>query len=552
MRYLAGVSRTARLSDGLPAPLAVDDPVPRLAVAFCVGLVLAASWPALARWGGAVVTAGVSLGWLPRRHGWVLAFLVLGVVRGLMVEASRPSEAMAALRGGEAVLRGVVIEPEVVGGGRARFVLAVRQAAHGQNLATVRARVLVVFPVAEGASAPVHWGQEVVVAGRVEAPATRPDFDQAAWLARRDIFEIVRLRSAGQVTACGDGQLVLPVRLAARLRKGMEQVLEGLLPTLPAALVKGVLLAESRGVPADVAQAFRHTGTFHVLVTAGIHVSFAAHAWIAALGALGCGGARASLAAVPVIALYALVSGASPSIVRAALMGALALAALAAGRLIDGRRSLALAALVMLAWNPRLTGDPGFQMSVACVTGILHLAPRISDALERLPAPLRRPLAVTLAVQIMMAPLSALYFGEVSLAGALANLVVVPLCEGLLALGFALSLVGGVAWAVSPLLGPWAAAAVLTLLGRPLAWAVCLDTTAVVAVVRRFASVPLCVVQVSPPDGREIVLWYVAVGLVVHAARARRHVPSETSGLAGGQTENERDANAHDPRDEPL
>jgi competence protein ComEC len=250
-------------------------------------------------------------------------------------------------------------------------------------------------------------------------------------------------------------------------------------------------------------------------------VNFVIAGWIALLGLGGVSGTRASLTAIPVIALFAMVAGGSPSIVRACAMGAFALLGQAIGRdgtrLVlkprgeneGGPRGLAVAVLAMTGWNPGLLHDPGFQMSVACVLGIVVLSPLLAGRLRFVPGRIRASVAVTLATQLMVAPLAAYYFGTVSLAGLAANLVVVPLCELLLGLGFAL-----VAASALPLPLLWRATAVVT-------WVVGTGIMDVVAVLRR---VPLCSVQVATPSAGEVVGAYAALWVTVKLA-ARRRVP---------------------------
>lgn len=461
-----------------------------------------------------------------RGFALLLLFAALGAGRAVGVRVRHPVDLGAGYCDRDVVLRGVVCEPVTKGARGGRLVVRARVLACGLRLDEVSLRILVIYPLPACIGSPVSWGQEITAVGRLrrlDATGVTP-----RWAARAhsEVDAVLRLRSAGDVTACGEGDLGFPLGWAAAVRRSAERGLDTALPPSTAAICKGVLLAEAGEVEPLLADAFRDTGTFHVLVTAGIHVSFLTAGVIALLGAAGVGGAVAALLAIPWVAFYTLVAGASPSIVRAAITGCLALVAHASGREPDGRRSLSVAVLVMTAWSPALVTDPGFQMSVACVTGILHLSPRIARRLSKLPSYLARSLAVALSTQIMIAPLTALYFGGVSLAGVLANLLVVPLCELLLALAFALSVLGAAA-AHGTMLG--LGGGPLSWFVLPLAWAATLDARLVATVVRGFQQLPGCALQVPAPDGRELVLWYALVLLAATGTERSAEQEPETS-----------------------
>ena len=103
-----------------------------------------------------------------------------------------------------------------------------------------------------------------------------------------------------------------------------------------------------------------------------------------ALGRLLFGGARwALLLALVAVWAYAMVSGMSPSVTRAALMGSVFLLGRALGREGASLPALAAAAAAMTALDPRLLGNVSFQLSFTAVVGLLLLAPPIEARLAR-------------------------------------------------------------------------------------------------------------------------------------------------------------------------
>ncbi|SBV30148.1 ComEC/Rec2-related protein [Micromonospora krabiensis] len=133
----------------------------------------------------------------------------------------------------------------------------------------------------------------------------------------------------------------------------------------------------------------------------------------------------------------------SPSVVRAATMGAIGLAALAAGRPRAALPALAAAITVLVLVDPELAGDPGFALSVLATGGLLLLAPRWRDALRRrgVPAGLAEALAVPAAAQLACGPVVAGLSATVSLVAVPANLLAVPAIAPATVLGVAAAVV---------------------------------------------------------------------------------------------------------------
>src|SRR5204862_1615883 len=102
---------------------------------------------------------------------------------------------------------------------------------------------------------------------------------------------------------------------------------------------------------------------------------------------LGVSRLAGELGALTAIAGYVLAVGPQPSVIRAGVAGGLASLAWLTGRLRDAWQALLLGAAVLLAWNPYVVFDPGFQLSFAAVVAIFTLAPRLSASPGYTPPP---------------------------------------------------------------------------------------------------------------------------------------------------------------------
>jgi competence protein ComEC len=194
--------------------------------------------------------------------------------------------------------------------------------------------------------------------------------------------------------------------------------------------------------------------------------------------------------------LFLLLAGAQPSVVRAVLMGAIALLVLESGRRGRPLGILGLSLAVMLLLRPAWLHDVGFQLSAAATAGLVLTARPLEKALaERLPGWLGPALAVPLAASLWTLPLQLLHFGVVPLYAVPANLLAAPLLTPLT--------LGAMAMAAVALLAPPLLAALLT----PLGWLAAL----LLQLAHTIAGLPLAQWQ----SGRPLPLLVLALALAL-------------------------------------
>ncbi|MFO7630583.1 MAG: ComEC/Rec2 family competence protein [Prochlorococcaceae cyanobacterium] len=266
---------------------------------------------------------------------------------------------------------------------------------------------------------------------------------------------------------------------------------------LLAALVLGSAVVP---LPQEVRDAFRVAGLSHALAASGFHLSVLLGA-VMAVARQGSRPLRLSLAAGAML-LFLVLAGPQPSVVRAVLMGAIALLVLEGGRRGRPLAILAFTVLLMLLLRPDWLLDVGFQLSVAATAGLVLTARPLQEGLQRrLPAPLAAALAASLAVPLAAAawtlPLQLLHFGVVPLYAVPANLVAAPFLTPLTLGAMGLSLV---ALLIPPL---------LPLLAAPFS----LLTGLLLAVVKWFAALPLA----QWPSGRPLPLLVLLLALALLA-----------------------------------
>lgn len=203
----------------------------------------------------------------------------------------------------------------------------------------------------------------------------------------------------------------------------------------------GILLGSRSGLPRNLQDLLAAVGLSHIIAISGYNLTILTGFLQRHFGRnWRWGGLVFSLWT---ILGFVLLTGASPSIVRAGIMSSLFLLVNYYGRKLDIFTALSLAAAGMLMFNPNLLiSDIGWQLSFLSLTGIVLLAPKFQYILPKRPAWLNELLAVSLAAQLATAGLIVYIFGQVSLIAPVANLIVLPLVPPLMLIGAVLALLG--------------------------------------------------------------------------------------------------------------
>ncbi|GGD29636.1 ComEC/Rec2 family competence protein [Nocardioides daphniae] len=254
-------------------------------------------------------------------------------------------------------------------------------------------------------------------------------------LATADGDAAALVRPRGEPTVVGEPDVWW--RAAEVVRAGVRDAVAPR-PRDQRALVPSLVVGDDSELDPELADDFRTTGLTHLLAVSGTNLTLVL-GFVVLLGRW-CGvrgRGRLLLGALTIVA-FVLVARSEPSVVRAAAMGAVALLALAHDGRRRGIRTLAVAVLALLAWEPRMAVAAGFALSVLATAGILLVAPVWRDALARwVPRWAAEAIAVPAAAQLACTPVVAALSGEVSLVAVVANLLVAPAVAPATVLGLA-------------------------------------------------------------------------------------------------------------------
>ncbi len=484
------------------------------AAAWALGISVSRALPALqpSIWLASIITAGIA--WLLfRRHlaWWILASLIAFAAGGFRQSLLPHSSDIAQYNGYSGTITGLVIsQPKLR---QDRIQLRVESETIFVNNESTETSGLVLVEADRGVE--VQYGDRIQTTGQLAIPATWDSFSYADYLGRQGVFSI--MRNAGvEVVDSGHGNALLSALIS--LRKIVQSSIASAMPEPQAGLLTGILLGDEDGISPELKDAFSRVGAAHVVAISGFNMVVLSGIVIRVMsGLFRRNKTIVTLNALSIIAVYSLFVGASPGILRAALMSGLLVIGSQLNRKTFVPTSLALAALLLSLHDPNVLLDIGFQLSFLAVLGLGLFADPLSLRFRRLldrflPVHaasvlhrfLNEPLIVSFAAQITTLPLIVLYFGRLSLAALPVNMLIVPVQSAVLLLGMAAAVV----YAFIPVIGTF------------IFWANLVFVSWTIAVVRAFAELPFAELIVDV-DGRLIQVFYLLLvgGAMIHAAR---------------------------------
>lgn len=303
-----------------------------------------------------------------------------------------------------------------------------------------------------GGEIQIEYGQPVEAAGYLALP---PGFcgnrgsSVRERLRQKGIFAVLRVPHAHRVRIMHTVSHPSPVRACMRVKRSFLRIIRGRLPPVAAGIMEAMVLGDKSGVPRSVYKDMIRSGTVHILVVSGFNVGIVAGACALILKVMRLNRIIRLAVIVPVLVFYCIMTGASPPVVRATVMGIFLFSGWYVRRAPSISQALSLSAFSILVFVPRQLYNASFQLSFAAVAGISSLSPAIGKAvgLERISLrPLRRVVAlgvVSLSAWLGTAGFIAYYFRIISPVTVIANILIpaiaslITLCgAGLVIFGF--------------------------------------------------------------------------------------------------------------------
>lgn len=409
-------------------------PVALAALCLLAGEVMAGEVGGLSVWPVAAAVAGVLFIIVARLYGglrpaageWAcqLALALFFVSAGMTLGAH--SRADFVFSNDECTLKGEVIRVWKADSLTVRLVVEA-DTFRTPSVAVAGLRAVVDVPTS---SAPVRTGalcgMRLRVTGwcRVPYPDALSDFDYLDYLVANGVNAMVVADESRFEPADG---LSLPA-LAGRVNEAFSRSIESSgVSGRNTDFLRALVLADRSGLPPDLRSSFSLSGTSHVLAVSGLHVGLlsAAVSWLLSFFV---GRSRASALSVPFVWLYALLAGASPSVVRAAVMFSFLSAEVAIGRRSPSFSSFWTALVVILIADPAAATSIGLWLSFLAVGGLLAVMPVVEPWLSgmgRVRRLVASALVVSVVAQVATLPVLIFSFHSVPLYFWFNNLIVV-------------------------------------------------------------------------------------------------------------------------------
>ncbi|MCX6720073.1 MAG: ComEC/Rec2 family competence protein [Candidatus Staskawiczbacteria bacterium] len=364
--------------------------------------------------------------------GFCFLFLILGIMRMQISEFIVLNDKLSKFNGkGQVVLTGVINdEPDVRDASQMLKIKA------GDSIILVTTSRYPEF----------KYLDKIKLAGKLETPGEFEDDSSKGqsyknYLMKDGIYSVMAFPKITVLTGRMDkinpsmAQMIYSEILFCK-QKIRESIGRNFLP--PQSLIlEGTILGDNGAMTNDLKNKLNITGLRHVIAVSGTHVVILTTIIMYLLLAIGIGRGKAFYIAIIIICIYIVLTGLASSGVRAGIMGGIYLLAQKLGRQSSAPRLIIMAGAVMLAFNPLyLFYDAGFQLSFLAVMGLIYIEPFIRKFL------FIRILSATFAAQIFTLPIMIYNFGNISFVAPITNLLVLPIVELLMILGFLVSVAG--------------------------------------------------------------------------------------------------------------
>lgn len=351
----------------------------------------------------------------------ILLLFCLGALRAVAVLPSGSADEIASIIGKQITLEGRVAEVDKVG----RYIFAPDN---------YFGKILVVYN-----SYPTYnYGDRLRVNCELEAPKPFEDFRYDKYLLNKGIYATCKFADVASLPGFDGSKLK---RAILDFKKIIGERVNLLWTEPESGLMAGLLYGEKSALPADLLENFNRTGLTHIVAVSGHNTSVIVIAVLAGLIFVGFWRRQALWLSAIILFIFVIFTGASASVVRAALLAVVGMSAQLLGRPARSLNGLVFAAAIMVLFHPLIIWyDAGFQLSFLATLGVMYLGPKLALMFNFEND--ENVLLTTMGAIIMTLPLLAYQFGRVSLVAPLANLLILWIIPFLMLAGFIAVIIG--------------------------------------------------------------------------------------------------------------
>ncbi|MCD7879260.1 MAG: DNA internalization-related competence protein ComEC/Rec2 [Candidatus Gastranaerophilales bacterium] len=349
----------------------------------------------------------------------------------------------------------------------------------------------------------IQIGDILSIKGKLKVPenAKNPsEFDYAKYLQYKDVFSLIYVNEDWQITGCSDDILY---RLLRKLNKVRSNILEVHAKNIKSPMIEilgGIIFGDDAVNPdEDTKKSFMNSGIFHILAASGMNVTLIFGIWFFFAKNLKLDYKLSILTGIGLISVYTCMTGFGPPIIRAFLMLALILIGKYIDRTTPTMALLFLVGFLMLAFNPFMLLDVGFQLSFIVTFALIFTAPLIAFKFKHkfinyiLGAGM-----IPIIAQLYAAPLQMYYFNTFALYSVFSNIAIIPVLSIVSFLGFISSIL-----ALIPAIAD-KICFIADLILNPL-------LIYIVKVAEFFSSMPFSIIYLKKPSIFQILLYFAII-----------------------------------------
>jgi competence protein ComEC len=292
----------------------------------------------------------------------------------------------------------------------------------------------------------IQYGDEILMVNsleKIKPPGNPNEFDYSDYLRKQNIYDQAYLRPTDWIKTFHSTPNII-LKFSLHIRNILLDILKSYhFNQSEFAIASAMLVGYDEYLDQDLRQLYAGSGAMHILCVSGLHVGIIVlmfSALFSFIKKIRWGKYLYTFMLIATIWLYALVTGLSPSVFRAAIMFSFISFGNILNRKTSTYNSLGASAMVLLLYNPFMLFYIGFQLSYLAVLAILYLQPHFSKIIHTknwLFKNIRDLMAVSLAAQIGTFPLAIYYFHQFPNLFFITNLFVIPLSFAILIVGFA-------------------------------------------------------------------------------------------------------------------
>ena len=288
-----------------------------------------------------------------------------------------------------------------------------------------------------------NYGNKISFTAEFEEPTTQRNkggFDYKQYLKTKNIYGIIETKSSKIKLEKGNN-INFILKFANIVAKSIEEQANKLFNKEEASLLTGILIGNKENLNEDIEEAFRNSNLSHMLAVSGAHVSYVIMGitFVITIGKIGK--KKSKIITIIFLLFFMLITGATASVTRACYMSIYILLANLFHKRVTTPGSISISLIILIITNPYCIFDIGFQLSYGGTIGIVLLynplkSYFIKNENNKMKVKLQEMILLTISANIIIFPIIAFHFNNISLSFLISNLLASPIMGVLILLGF--------------------------------------------------------------------------------------------------------------------